>query len=372
MLPEIMAVNGPPNPDVGLVEDFNNLPSGGGDPQYSPTLGTVSIPVSPPPTVTDSPSKSPGPVSPGKKRVRISDSASVRVIEDHHSDRPQHRSFHFNDNSQNNNNNNNNNYSLAASYSPRSRRELKFNGTNSVGEHHKGSSSSPRAREYNHDDAEREYCNREYHDGEYEEYTESIVSVDQLTFPDQVPPTPVEKSLESRDNPFLPGGDLSKEAEELLKKATIVRDKFYLNQEGKYVQHSSPEHYDPSKAHHPTGDTSYDAADGTLLANANNNNAAAAAAAVLEERISPSSASKAQAGIAPAPGEAVPRVNGKAGDGVVGGTSPDGVRLEVGGSPTADGSRGVGNDNAGAAPGVGGDQQDKDKAKRRPKCCTVM
>ncbi|XP_070195404.1 uncharacterized protein [Littorina saxatilis] len=179
-------------------------------------------------------------------------------------------------------------------------------------------------------------------------------------------------SLESRDNPFLPGGDLSKEAEELLKKATIVRDKFYLNQEGKYVQHSSPEHYDPSKAHHPTGDTSYDAADGTLLANANNNNAAAAAAAVLEERISPSSASKAQAGIAPAPGEAVPRVNGKAGDGVVGGTSPDGVRLEVGGSPTADGSRGVGNDNAGAAPGVGGDQQDKDKAKRRPKCCTVM
>ena len=39
-------------------------------------------------------------------------------------------------------------------------------------------------------------------------------------------------SLESRDNPFLPDGDLSKETEELLSQAIIVRNKFYLGQQG--------------------------------------------------------------------------------------------------------------------------------------------
>ncbi|GFR68058.1 hypothetical protein ElyMa_000267200 [Elysia marginata] len=42
-------------------------------------------------------------------------------------------------------------------------------------------------------------------------------------------------SLESRDNPFLPGGELSKEAEDLLSRATIIRDNFYLNEEEKRV-----------------------------------------------------------------------------------------------------------------------------------------
>lgn len=36
------------------------------------------------------------------------------------------------------------------------------------------------------------------------------------------------QSVDSRDNPFLPGGDLSKEAEEILSRATIIRDKFIL------------------------------------------------------------------------------------------------------------------------------------------------
>lgn len=40
-------------------------------------------------------------------------------------------------------------------------------------------------------------------------------------------------SLESRDNPFLPGGELSREAEYLLSRATIIRDHFYLNEEEK-------------------------------------------------------------------------------------------------------------------------------------------
>ncbi|XP_053394459.1 uncharacterized protein LOC123525765 isoform X6 [Mercenaria mercenaria] len=38
-------------------------------------------------------------------------------------------------------------------------------------------------------------------------------------------------SIDSRDNPFLPGGDLSKEADDILKKATIIRDTFILKDE---------------------------------------------------------------------------------------------------------------------------------------------
>ncbi|KAJ8306638.1 hypothetical protein KUTeg_017183 [Tegillarca granosa] len=37
-------------------------------------------------------------------------------------------------------------------------------------------------------------------------------------------------SLESRDNPFLPGGELDLETEELLKRATIIRDRFSLDE----------------------------------------------------------------------------------------------------------------------------------------------
>ena len=35
-------------------------------------------------------------------------------------------------------------------------------------------------------------------------------------------------SLESRDNPFMPGGELSHEADDILKRATIIRDTFTL------------------------------------------------------------------------------------------------------------------------------------------------
>ncbi|ESP00461.1 hypothetical protein LOTGIDRAFT_157669 [Lottia gigantea] len=43
-------------------------------------------------------------------------------------------------------------------------------------------------------------------------------------------------SLESRDNPFLPGSPLAKETEDLLKRATIIRDKFYLDKDGNRVE----------------------------------------------------------------------------------------------------------------------------------------
>lgn len=38
-------------------------------------------------------------------------------------------------------------------------------------------------------------------------------------------------SIDSRDNPFLPGGNLSKEADEILSNATIIRDTFVLREE---------------------------------------------------------------------------------------------------------------------------------------------
>ncbi|KAL4236904.1 hypothetical protein ACF0H5_005290 [Mactra antiquata] len=41
------------------------------------------------------------------------------------------------------------------------------------------------------------------------------------------------QSVNSQDNPFLPGGNLSKEADEILSKATIIRDTFILTEENK-------------------------------------------------------------------------------------------------------------------------------------------
>ncbi|KAL8557955.1 hypothetical protein ACOMHN_052455 [Nucella lapillus] len=159
--------------------------------------------------------------------------------------------------------------------------------------------------------------------------------------------------LESRDNPFLPGGDLSKEAEELLKKATIVRDKFFLEQEQeKLLQNAEPQE---SPYPDPIPESSNDVADGKLH-NATNN------AEVLEERITPSAVRHVEAAPPPPP---PPRENGKAGEASALEASPDKVRLEMGCSPAADGSAGVAND-------TDAEQQDKDKSKRRPKCCLLM
>jgi len=40
-------------------------------------------------------------------------------------------------------------------------------------------------------------------------------------------------SLESRDNPFVPGGELAIDTDDILKRATIVRDKFILDEQEK-------------------------------------------------------------------------------------------------------------------------------------------
>lgn len=51
-------------------------------------------------------------------------------------------------------------------------------------------------------------------------------------------------SLESRDNPFVPGGSLDQEASDILKRATIIRDQFILSEHRKYSdieQNPAPE-----------------------------------------------------------------------------------------------------------------------------------
>lgn len=56
------------------------------------------------------------------------------------------------------------------------------------------------------------------------------------------------QSVDSRDNPFLPGGELSKEAEEILSRATIIRDKFILKDNESKLEHnpsSSPKKPEP-------------------------------------------------------------------------------------------------------------------------------
>jgi len=40
-------------------------------------------------------------------------------------------------------------------------------------------------------------------------------------------------SLESRGNPFVPGGELAIDTDDILKRATIVRDKFILDEQEK-------------------------------------------------------------------------------------------------------------------------------------------
>lgn len=50
--------------------------------------------------------------------------------------------------------------------------------------------------------------------------------------------------LESRDNPFVPGGSLDQEASDILKRATIIRDQFILSEQRKYSdieQNPAPE-----------------------------------------------------------------------------------------------------------------------------------
>ncbi|KAL8576517.1 hypothetical protein ACOMHN_003075 [Nucella lapillus] len=400
MLPPMMAVNGPPNGEQ--VVDLDLSP----DPAYSPHL--TKSPLIPQPDTASYPA----PVSPGKKRVRISDSPSIRVIEDPPMapSRPvvQYKSYYQQFNSD---------YISrlhAADGSPLPLRPVTHSPSREEGgrgeEGGRDCGESLRESLVKEDYDRREYPEeggvREYpEEGVVREYTESLSKVEQLTFPeyvsssstllpslhdhspvrtespflslapfketnnriflvtdpqglkaatlgagkngtlyvvDSVTGWPLKRSpsLESRDNPFLPGGNLSREAEDLLSKATIVRDKFYLDQQ---------QRQDHTLAGAPGHPTRHDLPDGALPNDGKHPPSA------VEDRVTATAAAKAEATPDPHP-----RENGKASDGVA---SPDGVRVvEVGGE---EGARGAVSDSEGG-------EQDKDKAKRRNKCCVVM
>ncbi|XP_021345384.1 uncharacterized protein LOC110445208 isoform X7 [Mizuhopecten yessoensis] len=136
----------------------------------------------------------------------------------------------------------------------------------------------------------------------------------------------VSYTLESRDNPFMPGSDLCKEAEEILQKATIIRDRFILRDET-----------DGTPEEEVTSETKLE-----LHSPGNGKDCS-----VVEETLLPQTSASVNA----AP-NAKARQNGKIDDTV----SPTTVKVEVGGGQS-DGLM------------VIGDNKDKKKQK---KCCSVM
>ncbi|XP_069126432.1 uncharacterized protein [Argopecten irradians] len=143
---------------------------------------------------------------------------------------------------------------------------------------------------------------------------------------DSIPPGPWpikrSASLESRDNPFVPGSDLCKEAEEILQKATIIRDRFILRDESGEV----PDTEVTSESHPNSPGNGKDCS-------------------VVEESVSPQTS---------APVNTAPkaRQNGKIDDNV----SPTAVKVELGGA---------------RSDGLAVDAENKDKKKQK-KCCSVM
>ncbi|XP_061175490.1 uncharacterized protein LOC133184431 isoform X2 [Saccostrea echinata] len=121
-------------------------------------------------------------------------------------------------------------------------------------------------------------------------------------------------SLESRDNPFKPDGELCKEAEDILKRATIVRDTFILN----------------DNSEKDTSKTSKDSSNG--------------AQPILEESISQTKVNESQS----SPVSIQPKQNGVEDKKV----SPESVKQEV-------------------ESNVVNDVNFKDKKKQK-KCCSVM
>lgn len=136
-------------------------------------------------------------------------------------------------------------------------------------------------------------------------------------------------SLESRDNPFLPGGELDLETEELLKRATIIRDRFSLDERN--LQ---------NKSDNKTKMSSQSQEDGSLQMEAQT---------VIEESISPKSANASHT----TPNNKQ-KQNGKLEDSKL---SPESVKPEVP-NDTADGT-------------AVADDAMKNKKKQK-KCCVIM
>ncbi|KAL3869834.1 hypothetical protein ACJMK2_042467 [Sinanodonta woodiana] len=129
----------------------------------------------------------------------------------------------------------------------------------------------------------------------------------------------------SRDNPFLPGGELQKEADDILKRAKVVRDKFYLKDSyADNVQSQPSPKSSPAQENKSMEET--------------------------EENISPEVAKKAEVSWQETK---KPKENGKLDES----TSPENVKLDIP-RDQIDGN-------------VISDDTNKDKKKQK-KCCSVM
>lgn len=84
--------------------------------------------------------------------------------------------------------------------------------------------------------------------------------------------------LESRDNPFVPGGSLDQEASDILKRATIIRDQFILSEQRKYSdieQNPAPENTEIRKEVNNTSENlNKDIIDETILQQSTNSSQA--------------------------------------------------------------------------------------------------
>lgn len=181
-------------------------------------------------------------------------------------------------------------------------------------------------------------------------------------------------SLESRDNPFVPGGELSREAEALLSRATIIRDHFYLHEEEKRALREQQQQQQQERAvkHVQIVDQLDDHihTSGRPLSSSSSTEA-------VEERVSAQSLANTAAAApvsSPNGGDArqhQPRENGKVKDAAI---SPDSDKLTVPDGETQSPATSQPGAGGGAAqPPGGGDLQvhDLDKKKRKS-CCSIM
>ncbi|KAK3090160.1 hypothetical protein FSP39_009568 [Pinctada imbricata] len=178
-------------------------------------------------------------------------------------------------------------------------------------------------------DIPREIVSENEVDPEPRQPSPSIIITEEIILAEPPPghwPLKRSASLESRDNPFQPDGNLSKEADDLLARAIIIRDQFIINDQGNVVasNSSSPNHSAKSS---PVKSNTEDGKP------------------VVEETMSATLASESHA----APDK--PKQNGKLDDSSV---SPESVRPEV----NSDGS-------------TNPEEKLRDK-KKQQKCCIIM
>ncbi|KAK7479848.1 hypothetical protein BaRGS_00028928, partial [Batillaria attramentaria] len=191
-----MAVNGPgltPGPEL------YPCPAEGFGPQEPQTLAVATH-------KTEGPVPSPGPVSPGKKRVRISDSTSVMMIENNRDANNARRDLDL-DISNHGDSPRRGYDTPPKTNSPRARRGLTYDSSGNSGIRKK--TGNP-----DHSGGSQEYegsasvessggnDDQEYRGSTSREYDETITTVDNLTFPDIVPLPTLKRETETNVIPL--------------------------------------------------------------------------------------------------------------------------------------------------------------------------